>query len=79
MKFKNCILINFVKDAQMDGHAQSNMPLQLFQSWGHKNYKIVDLNYIYTQCSECTMISSYLFHNRRAPDKLLGQLGIYAI
>ena len=36
MKFQNCILISFVKDAQTDGQAQSNMPLQLFQSWGHK-------------------------------------------
>ena len=47
MKFQNCILINFVTDAQTDrwthagthGQAKSNMPLQLFQSWGHKNYE----------------------------------------
>ena len=37
MKFQNCILINFVTDARTDGKAQSNMPLQLFQSWGRKN------------------------------------------
>ena len=37
MKFQNCILINFVTDTWTDGQAQSNMPLQLFQSWGHKN------------------------------------------
>ena len=47
MKFQNCILINFVTgavrrtDGQTDGRtdeqAESNMPLQLFQSWGHKN------------------------------------------
>ena len=36
MKFQNCILINFVTDARTDGQAKSNMPLQLFQSWGHK-------------------------------------------
>ena len=46
MKFQNCILINFVTDAWTDGRtythkhthgqAKSNMPLQLFQSWGHK-------------------------------------------
>ena len=39
MKFQNCDLI-FVTDAQTkgrtDGQAQRNMPLQLFQSWGHK-------------------------------------------
>ena len=39
MKFKNCILINFVTDARTDGQAESNMPLQLFQSWGHKKMK----------------------------------------
>ena len=27
-------------DAPMDGHAESNMPLQLFQSWGHKKVQI---------------------------------------
>ena len=38
MKFQNHIL-NFERmDAQMDGQAQSNMPLQLFQSWGHINF-----------------------------------------
>ena len=43
MKFQNCILINFVTDARTDGRADGrtspsgNMPLQLFQSWGHKN------------------------------------------
>ena len=39
MKFQNCILINFVTDAWTDAQtkAESNMPLQLFQSWGHKN------------------------------------------
>ena len=36
MKFRNCILINFVTDEGTNGQAQSNMPLQLFQSWGHK-------------------------------------------
>ena len=39
MKFQNCILINFVTDAHTHGQAESNMPLQLFQSWGHKNYE----------------------------------------
>ena len=38
MKFQNCILINFVTDAWtaegMHGQGESNMPLQLFQSWG---------------------------------------------
>ena len=38
MKFQNCILINFEQtEGQKDGQAESNMPLQLFQSWGHKN------------------------------------------
>ena len=46
MKFQNCILINFVMDAQTDvwTHTQveSNMPPQLFQNWGHnKTYTIV--------------------------------------
>ena len=40
MKFQNPIL-NFEwtdgrTDAGKDGQAQSTMPLQLFQSWGHK-------------------------------------------
>ena len=39
MKFQNCILITFVMDAGKDrcthGQAESNMPLQLFRSWGH--------------------------------------------
>ena len=39
MLFPNCILINFVTDRWTDGQAQSNMPLQLFQSWG-PNYVI---------------------------------------
>ena len=43
MKFQNCI-INFVKDARTDGQAGSNMPLQLFQSWGHKNSRCADCN-----------------------------------
>ena len=41
MKFQNNILINFVTNAQTDGQAQSNMPLQLLQSWGHKNPIII--------------------------------------
>ena len=32
----NWILISFVTDAQMHEQAESNMSLQLFQSWGHK-------------------------------------------
>ena len=32
MKFQN-LLLKF----RTDGQAQSNMPFQLFQSWGHKN------------------------------------------
>ena len=44
MKFQNCILIYFEMDGcthrhthgRTDGQAESNMPLQLFQSWGHK-------------------------------------------
>ena len=40
MKFQNCILINFERthgrtDRRAHRQAQSNMPLQLFQSWGH--------------------------------------------
>ena len=39
MKFKNCILINFVTDARTDapthGQVKSNMPLQLYQKCGH--------------------------------------------
>ena len=38
MKFQNCILINFERThKQTHGQAQSNMPLQCFQSWGHKD------------------------------------------
>ena len=41
MKFQTRNLI-FVMDAQTDrqtdGQAQSNMPIQLFQRWGHKDY-----------------------------------------
>ena len=37
MKFHNCIIINFVTDARTDGPAESNMPLQLFQSLGHRS------------------------------------------
>ena len=37
MKFQNCILTNFEwMHGRTDGQAKSNMPLQLFQSWGHK-------------------------------------------
>ena len=36
MKFQNHIL-NFERmDGRKDVPAQSNMPIQLFQSWGHK-------------------------------------------
>ena len=45
MKFQKCISINFVTDARTDactdGQAKSNMPLQLFQSWGHNNQDIL--------------------------------------
>ena len=45
MKFQNCILINF---EQTDGQAQSNMPLQLFLSWGHKNgLKVSSAGFVY--------------------------------
>ena len=37
MIFQNSML-NFERtDGRTDGQAQSNMPLQLFQSWGQKN------------------------------------------
>ena len=38
MKFQNCNLIfcNGHTNGRKDGQAQSNMPLQLFQSMGHK-------------------------------------------
>ena len=36
MKFQNPILKFF---GRMDGQAQSNMPLQIFQSWGHNDGK----------------------------------------
>ena len=44
MKSQNCILINFEwmhgrMDRQTDGQAQSNLPLQLFQSRGHNKMK----------------------------------------
>ena len=40
MNFQNCIFINFERthgrmDGMTHGQAQSNMPLKLFQSWGH--------------------------------------------
>ena len=36
MKFQNCILIKFEwPHGGTEGQAQSNMPIQLFQSWGH--------------------------------------------
>ena len=34
MKFQNCVLINFERT---HGQAESNMPLQIFQSWVHKS------------------------------------------
>ena len=46
MIFQNCILINFERtdgrkdgqtDARTHGQVKISMPLQLFQSWGHKN------------------------------------------
>ena len=36
MKFQNCILKKIVTDTRTDGQAENYMPLQLFQSWGHK-------------------------------------------
>ena len=36
MNFQNSILYFERTDARTDGQAQSSMPLQLFQSWGHK-------------------------------------------
>ena len=48
MKFLNCILMNFVTDAQSDARtheqAESNMPPQHVQSWGHNKpllYKVI--------------------------------------
>ena len=40
MKFQNCILKKFERthgrtDGRTHGQAESKMPLQLFQSWGH--------------------------------------------
>ena len=37
MKFQKPILKIEQTDGRTDGQAQSNMPLQLFQSWGHEN------------------------------------------
>ena len=48
MKFQNCILINFERthgrtEIWTHSHlALSNMPLQLFQSWGDKKWAICD-------------------------------------
>ena len=41
MKFKNPSLFFVRTDGPTDGQAQSNMPLQLFQSWGHENLRLL--------------------------------------
>ena len=67
MKFQNCILINFVTDARTDAHthgqAESNMPLQLFQSWEHKNYefKAISLQPITGKSVACTCLKKTVF------------------
>ena len=38
MKFQNPILNFEQTDGCTDGQAKSNVPLQLFQSWGHKKH-----------------------------------------
>ena len=60
MKFQHRILINFVTHAWMDaqkdththGQAKSNMPLQLFQSWGHKKLYLLAGNCSIWICTE---------------------------
>ena len=37
--------LKFVTDGREDGQAQSNMPLQLFQSWGHKKYSLCSAHF----------------------------------
>ena len=42
MKFQNCIQKHFERThGWTHGQTLSNMPLQLFQSWGHKNVSTV--------------------------------------
>ena len=46
------------KDGRMDGQAQSNMPLQLFQSWGHQN---IDLALSGKQYIQLVSIIVYIY------------------
>ena len=47
MKFQNPIL-NFERtDVRTEGRAQSNMSLQIFQSWGHNNHKRTQVDSFY--------------------------------
>ena len=52
MKFQNRSIhgskVNRRTDRQTDRQAESNMPFQLFQSWGHKNGGIRGVNIIQT-------------------------------
>ena len=54
MKFKNPSLISVWMDGLTDGQAQKNMPLQLFQSCGHKKNKNIVL------CTGLLYVSVYL-------------------
>ena len=48
MKFQNPSIhhskVNTQTDRHTDRQAESNMPFQLFQSWGHKNAFYVNVN-----------------------------------
>ena len=72
MKFQNCSLKHFERthdgrsdgrtDGRTNGPAQSNMPLQLFQSWGHNenfeyNYPLNTLVNVYVDLVVFTRIA----------------------
>ena len=72
MKFHNCILINFVRHARTHGRAESNMPLQLFKSWGHNKYGL--------RVTSCMVLAFYgLLGMRCSPSRSLVDVNEFLI
>ena len=60
MKFQNPILKFVRTDGWTNGQAQSNMPLQFFQSWGHKKVITTPLTDFLKCAGQCIQIRKQL-------------------
>ena len=86
MKFQNCISKKIERtDGRTHGQAQRNMPLQLFQSWGHKNEKywpdqLIEEGYSFLLRELSGSVVECLTRNRRAAgSSLIGVTALWSL